>query len=99
MSEPDKYFQVLGKIQELNAKNEPSTFTAIIKELPNLSRLDIHKAIDVLSDWSMIHGEYTVSSHVCRYNYYIDELAPIEYQPSSIANESLKKSVGGETIE
>ena len=57
-TKPDRYIQTLLKIRELNDKKQPTNYTALIKELPELSRVDINCAIDVLGDWDLIKGGY-----------------------------------------
>jgi hypothetical protein len=57
-NKPDRHIQTLLKIRELNDKKQPTNYTTLIKELPELSRVDINCAIDTLGDWDLIRGGY-----------------------------------------
>ena len=88
----DACLQVLMRIQELNSEDSPAWFTRLCKDLPTLKKQDVLHAINTLTDWVFIYGEYgeTEKGRAGRI-YFIDEISPLEFQPYDSQSKLLKK--------
>jgi|WetSurMetagenome_2_1015567.scaffolds.fasta_scaffold14813_2 hypothetical protein len=76
MNKPDYVIQTLLKIRELNDNKLNVGFSRLITELPEIPRVKVHCALDVLSDWGLIEGGYNeVSKGRFGYCYKITETA------------------------
>lgn len=83
----DSNLKVLYKIKELNDSKTPATFTVLCKELPDIKK-DVGQAIEALSDWGLIYGEYgDIGNNRAGRMYFLDELAILQIN----ANQEIKE--------
>jgi Zn ribbon nucleic-acid-binding protein len=76
-------FQVLSKIKELTDVKVPASYPNLRHELPNLTETEIHGALMLLEDWVFIYSEHgDIGYGYAGRLYFIDEIAPLEFQPS-----------------